>query len=466
MPPSYPDSRIRETLAVMKPKFHEVFHTTEADVEWLLFSFAPGRVNFYGEHVDYMGGYVCPAGLREGCHLLCGRVKKFMGDGKIRFATTKGQSTEISSVAEGEHNKNWTTFAVGATAISLDYLKKTIQDPALSGVCFISHGTLSMGSGMSASTSYGVALLFGIQAAIQESYRRFPKQKGSQHFPELPKGDRDEKITLTKQALLIETKYCGVNVGILDQFSCVHATQNNFMALDCDALTFTNHDINNITGPDSCFLLINSMVKHELTGANDSSSYNVLRSDAEGAEAAVSKVKLGGKPFKFCDCARNPKKFTQGDPVQFVADCKSHMTQGQFDRGTFNIAEQMRTIEFIRLSDPDCPLSPEERYKRAGEMLNATFYGQRDMLRISTPELNFLHEVIASEPDVAGGRIMGAGFGGCILALMRKKSMDGIVRRAQQKFQKKFNIVPEVYPVELCDGVFVASLYEGQHSNL
>lgn len=466
MPPSYPDSRINSTLALLKPKFLETYQTREEDVEWLIFTFAPGRVNFYGEHVDYMGGYVCPGGLREGCHIVAGRVKKFVGDGKVRFATTNGQCAALSGVGEGEHNKNWTTFAVGATAISLEALHKTFQDPALSGVCFMSHGSLSMGSGMSASACYAVALLNAVQSVLTKAYQSYPLAKGATHYTELPKGNREQKIALTKQALLIETKYCGVNVGIMDQFSCVHATQHNFMALDCDQLTFTNHDINQITGPEGCFILINSMVKHELTGADDSSSYNVLRSDAEGAERAVSKVKLGGKPFKFCDCARNPQKFTTGDPVQFVADCKSAMTQSQYDRGTFNMAEQVRTIEFIGLSNPSCPLSKEQRYKRAGELLDATFYGQRDLLRISTPELNYLHEVAKQDPNVSGGRIMGAGFGGCLLTLVKKNAVDSVVKSVQAKFRAKFNIVPEVYPVELCDGGFVVSLWEGGASKL
>uniref|UniRef100_A0A0A9YJ32 Galactokinase n=1 Tax=Lygus hesperus TaxID=30085 RepID=A0A0A9YJ32_LYGHE len=106
MPPSYPDSRIRATLAVMKPHFYKTFKTHEEDVEWLLFTFAPGRVNFYGEHVDYMGGYVCPAGLKEGCHILVGRVKRY-SDVKLRFATTRDQYLQIDCVSkDGVHNKD------------------------------------------------------------------------------------------------------------------------------------------------------------------------------------------------------------------------------------------------------------------------------------------------------------------------------------------------------------------------
>lgn len=464
MPPSYPESRIDDTLRVMKPAFLKVFKATEKEMEWLLFTFAPGRVNFYGEHTDYMGGYVCPAGLREGCHILVGRVPRY-GDAKLRFGTTKGQYYELASIDDGQHNKDWTTFARGASSIMLGHLKMSLSDPALQGVCILSHGTLSIGSGMSASASFDVTLLNAIRAAALGLYKT-RQPTASCRYPELPKGDRDSKITLTKQALLIETKYCGVNVGIMDQFSCVHATMGKFMALDCDTLQFENHDIENITGPDACFLLINSMVKHELTAADHGSGYNAIRSDIEGAEAAVSKVKLGGRPFKFCHIARNPTKFTTGDPVQFVADCTDAMTPSQAARGIFNVAEQLRTIEFIGLSKPDCPLSPEERYRRAGELLNATHEGQRDVLRISTPELNYIQEAINKEEGVSGGRLMGGGFGGCILLLLKKNAVDRVVAKVQKGFKSVFHLTPEAYPVQLCDGAFVVSLYENLQSSL
>lgn len=465
MPASYPDSRISATLAEMKPKFLEVFKCSESEVEWLLFTFAPGRVNFYGEHTDYMGGYVCPGGLREGCHIVVGRVAKY-NDAKLRFATTKGQYFELDSVGEGEHNKDWSTFARGASCIMLNDLKMKLGDPALRGMCLMSHGTLPMGSGMSASASYDVALLNAIRTVALGLYKQAPMKAGSGHYPELPKESREERIKLVKQALLIETKYCGVNVGIMDQFSCVFATKGKFMALDCDTLNFNNHEIGNITGPDSCFLLINSMVRHELTAADHGSGYNAIRSDIEGAEAAVSKVKLGGKPFKFCHIARNPKKFTDADPVQWVAECKDAMTPDQYKRGTFNVAEQIRTIEFINLSNPDCPLDQEARYKRAGELLNATHEGQRDILRISTPELNFIQEAINREEGVAGGRLMGGGFGGCILLLLRRNAVDRVVANVQKSFKAKFGMVPEAYSVELCDGGFVSSLWTGENSKL
>lgn len=129
-----------------------------------------------------MGGYVCPGGLREGCHILVGRVRKY-GDVKLRFGTTKGEYFELSSIEDGVHNKDWSTFARGASIIMLGYLNKELCDPAFRGVCILSHGTLPMGSGMSASASYGVALLNAIHTVGSGSYRRFSFKPSLGHFP-------------------------------------------------------------------------------------------------------------------------------------------------------------------------------------------------------------------------------------------------------------------------------------------
>ncbi|CAD2220247.1 Galactokinase galactose-binding signature/GHMP kinases N terminal domain/GHMP kinases C terminal, putative [Angomonas deanei] len=447
----------------MKPKFLEVFKCKESQVEWITFTFAPGRVNFYGEHTDYMGGYVCPGGLYDGCHILVGRVSAYK-DSKIRFGTTDGRYFELSSLESNKQGKDWTVFARGAATITFEDLGKTLDDPAYKGICVLSHSSIPIGSGMSASAAYDVTLMYALQYISKQTYKQFPKK--SSQYPVLPKGSREDKIKITKQAQLIENKFCGVNVGIMDQFSCVHATAGCFMALDCNTLTYKNHVIDNLTGPDNCFLLIDSMVKHELTGTNNSNGYNAIRSDIEGAEHGISKVKMGGKPFRFCDFARDPKKYTDGDYVQFVTDCKSAMTPSQYARGVFNLLEQIRTYEFIALTDPNCPLSYEEKFKKAGDMLNATHNGQRDVLGISTDELNLIQETVNKDKDVAGGRIMGGGFGGCVLLLLRKSAVDRVVGDVRKAFQQKFNLSPPAYPVILCDGAVTVSLWNGEKSSL
>ncbi|EAN91288.1 putative galactokinase [Trypanosoma cruzi] len=462
--PSYSDKRIHATVSELKLKFLRTFNVVaEDDVEWLLFTFAPGRVNFFGEHVDYMGGYVCPAALKEGCHILVGRVRHLC-DGKLRFATEDDECFVLDRLGQAKHDKNWRTFVRGAATLALNDLGMPIDAPELQGFCAISKGTLPMGSGMSASASFDVALLNAITTVATRRYRGKCYVPGTR-FPILPPCSREERIKLTKQAHRIETEFCGVNVGIMDQFSAIHATEGSFMALDCDSLTFESHPLSYLLGDSACFLLINSMIRHELTGST-AGGYNTLRSDAEGAQAVVKKHKMNNAAFTFRDLARNPKKFTKEDPVAFVESCRPHFTPGQYDRGIFNIAEQIRTLQFIELCRPECPLSQEERFRKAGELLNATHQGQRDLLKISTEELNFIHRAINLEEGVSGGRLMGGGFGGCILLLLKKNAVESVVKNVQEKFKSRFGLVCDVYPVVLGDGAFVASLWQGVKGKL
>ncbi|KEG13347.1 galactokinase [Trypanosoma grayi] len=462
--PSYTDERIQATVSELKPKFLKAFNVaSENDVEWLLFTFAPGRVNFMGEHVDYMGGYVCPAALKEGCHILVGRVRHYH-DGKLRFATEDGKYFALDRLGRAKHDKTWTTFIRGAATLGLNHLGLPIDAPELQGFCAISKGTLPMGSGMSASASFDVTLLYAITTVATRRHTAMRYVPGTP-YPILPPRSRDELITLAKQARLIETEFCGVNVGIMDQFSSIHATEGSFMALDCDSLTFKSYSLKPLLGDSCCFLLINSMIRHELTGST-AGGYNTLRSDAEGAQVVVSQRKLNGAPFSFRELARTPQRFTEEDPVAFVESCKPYFTPGQYDRGIFNIAEQIRTLKFIELCTPECPLSQEERFRKAGELLNATHQGQRDLLKISTDELNFIHEAINREEGVSGGRLMGGGFGGCIVLLLKKNAVERVVQNVQSGFKAKFGVVCEVYPVVLGGGAFIASLWEGAHGKL
>ncbi|KAH9601595.1 Galactokinase galactose-binding domain [Trypanosoma melophagium] len=461
---SYTKQRVVATISELKPKFLKTFNVdSEDDVQWLLFTFAPGRVNFFGEHVDYMGGYVCPAALKEGCHILVGRVQKYR-DGKLRFATADCKCFVLDRLGGVPHDKTWTTFVRGAATLALNHLDMPIDAPQLQGFCAISMGTLPMGSGLSASASFDVALLNAITAVATgrcEQTRHVP----GMDYPSLVPASREDLIKLTKQAHRIETEFCGVNVGIMDQFASIHASEGSFMALDCDTLTYTSHSLEHLLGDSACFLLINSMVRHELTG-DSADGYNTLRSDAEGAQDVISKKKMDGAPFSFRDLARNPDKFTNGNPVDFVESCKPFLTPGQRDRGVFNIAEQIRTLEFIKLCQPQCPLSQEERFRKAGELLNATHQGQRDLLKISTEELNFIQEKVNEDKDVSGGRLMGGGFGGCILLLLKKDAVDRVTSNVQKEFKEKFGIVCEVYPVTLGDGAFTVSMCEVKKGKL
>uniref|UniRef100_A0A0A9YQ52 Galactokinase n=1 Tax=Lygus hesperus TaxID=30085 RepID=A0A0A9YQ52_LYGHE len=348
MPPSYPDSRIRATLAVMKPHFYKTFKTHEEDVEWLLFTFAPGRVNFYGEHVDYMGGWVCPAAVEEGTHILVGRVAHFAAEDKgkpaVRFyATFNKEHCTVRDFGGTSHNKAWTTFVHGALALRLKYLGFDMTAPQLRGICMVVHGTLPMGAGMSASAAFGIALLHSINSVLLRDYV-CPRRTLGRRYSILPRIKQSELIELAKQGRKIETDFCGVNVGIMDQFASALSEADKFLFLDCTNLNFQVLSLQSLVGDEWCWMLIDSMIKHDLLGET-AKIYNAVRSDQEDGQNKISKVKFGGKPFTYSELVRNPSKFTaDGNALSFMESCKNILTEGEYNRGTYQVAEQIRTL--------------------------------------------------------------------------------------------------------------------------
>ncbi|RNF10261.1 putative galactokinase-like protein [Trypanosoma conorhini] len=456
-PTSYTDGRLDSTLGQLRPLFKKAFGVQgECDVEWILFTFAPGRVNFIGEHVDYMGGYVCPAAVGDGCHILVGRVKHFTDD-KLRFATTLGEFFELDSLGASQHDKAWTTFIRGAVSIRLAHHGVKLGAAPLKGLCMMILGTLEMGAGMSASASFGIALLNALSTTITGRYKH-PRLPPGRRYSVLPRESPHDMIELVKQGRRIETDFCGAQVGIMDQFVSAFAVANKFLVLDCTALTYKLCDITPVTGDDACFLLIDSMLKHDLMGKT-AGTYNTVRSDQEHAQEKISKHALGGGSFTFTELVRDPTKYaSDGNAVRFMKSCQKHLSRREFDRAYYNVTEQIRTREFIALTDTSTGLSHEERFREAGRILNETHEGLKTLLKVSTEELDFIHEIINKNSDVAGGRMMGGGFGGCIILLLKKRAVDEVVREVREKFKARFGVVNKVYPVVMGDGAFVVSL--------
>ncbi|ORC92195.1 putative galactokinase-like protein [Trypanosoma theileri] len=454
---SYTDERLDETISQLKPHFMKSFNVKdESDVEWILFTFAPGRVNFIGEHVDYMGGYVCPAAVGDGCHILVGRVAH-INDDKLRFATTRGEYFELEDLNDKSHNKAWTTFIRGAAAIRLAHHGVKLGAAPLKGLCMMILGTLEMGAGMSASASFDVALLNAFSTTITGRHLH-AKTPSGRRYAILPRESHDDMIELVKQGRRIETDFCGVQIGIMDQFASAFSVANSFMVLNCTTLEYKLCDITPVTGDDACFLLIDSMIKHDLQGET-AGTYNTVRSDQEDAQEKISKNVLGGRPFTFTELVRDPKKFTaDGDAPAFVKSCQRFLTSGEFDRGYYNVTEQIRTRDFIALTDPNSGLTHEECFKRAGKILNEAHEGMKTLMKISTPELDLIQSTINEDPDVAGGRLMGGGFGGCVILLLKKSAVERVVCNVREKFKARFDVENKVYPIAMGDGAFVVSL--------
>lgn len=471
---SFSDERLDKVLDELKPVFMKRFDVTSSeDVEWLLFTFAPGRINFIGEHVDYLGGWVCPAAVTEGTHILVGRVKHLQATDekpKLRFfATYNEQRFEMESISSGnDHCKDWKTYVRGAVTLRLEELGMDVNSSALGGgLCFVLHSTLAMGAGMSASAAFSVGLIHSINAIATGAHEKSIPAIPGRRYSILPRLETAQLVNLAKQARRVEIEFCGVNVGIMDQFASALSQSGEFMFLDCLSCEHTTYSLEPLLKDDHCFLLIDSMNKHELAGGN-AGVYNQVRKDQEEAERKVTEhVFHGKKKFTFSAFVRNLEEFntdghhyTEDNRLAIMNEAKPYLSQGEYERGCYQLTEQERTLAFKRLNDGSVPDMPQaERLRKVGDLLNKTHEGLRDWLRVSTTELDFIHSVVNENPDVYGGRVMGAGFGGCLIVLLKKSAQERVLSSVRSRFLEKFNVENVAYPVErLGCGAFTVSL--------
>jgi len=231
-------------------------------------------------------------------------------------------------------------------------------------------------------------------------------------------------IALAGQAT--EHKYIGVNCGIMDQFASVFGQKGKLMRLDCRSREFEYFPFN----PEGYKLvLVNSKVKHELVG----SPYNDRRRSCENVVAAMAK--------HFPDRKFETLRDANWDDLEAVKDVVS---AEDYKRAHFVLGEKERVLAVC-----DALLAGD--YETVGQKMYETHHGLSKEYEVSCEELDFLNDV-AKENGVTGSRIMGGGFGGCTINLVKDNVYDKFIADVTEKFNAKYGHAPEVYPVVISDG--------------
>ena len=231
-------------------------------------------------------------------------------------------------------------------------------------------------------------------------------------------------IVLAGQAT--EHKYIGVNCGIMDQFASVFGQKGKLMRLDCRSRKFEYFPFN----PQGYKLaLVNSKVKHELVG----SPYNDRRRSCENVVEAVAK--------QFPDKKFETLRDVNEEELEAVKD---KVSAEDYKRAHFVLGEKERVLAV-------CDALNAGDYETVGKMMYETHYGLSKEYEVSCEELDFLND-IAKEDGVTGSRIMGGGFGGCTINLIKDDLYDKFIADVTEKFKAKYGHAPEIYPVVISDG--------------
>jgi len=359
--------------------------------------FSPGRINLIGEHTDYNGGFVFPGAVDKG---IMAEVRPNGTDTVMCYSIDLKDRVEFKVADPEGPRATWARFIYGM----VQEFKELGVDVKGFNIAFA--GDVPLGAGMSSSAAMESCLGCALNDLFADN--------------KISKWD----IALAGQAT--EHKYIGVNCGIMDQFASVFGQKGKLMRLDCRSREFEYFPFN----PQGYKLvLVNSKVKHELAG----SPYNDRRKSCENVVVALSKH-FTNKKFETLRDAN-------WEELEVI---KGNVSAEDYQRAHFVLGEKDRVLAV-------CDALIAGDYETVGKKMYETHQGLSKEYEVSCEELDFLNEV-AKDNGVTGSRIMGGGFGGCTINLVKDEIYDKFITDAMQRFEAKYGHAPEVYPVIISDG--------------
>ncbi|MBR3828143.1 MAG: galactokinase [Bacteroidales bacterium] len=351
---------------------------------------APGRINLIGEHTDYNGGFVFPGAVEQSITA----VVSLNGSDNINvFAVDLGQ--ECSFRIDDPQ---------GPESVHFRYVYGVVRELIAAGVEVrgfdaVYGGDIPLGAGMSSSAALECCFAYALN--------------------DLFGGGRLDRMTLARIGQATEHKYVGVMCGIMDQFASMHGRQGSLMRLDCRSGQYEYYPWN----PEGYKLvLVNSCVKHELVG----SPYNDRRRSCERVAQLVGVETLR-------DCS-----------WQQLESVKSSLSDDDYRRARYVLGEKDRVLAV-------CDALQKGDYETVGLQMYLTHIGLAEDYEVSCEEIDFLVDE-ARRLGVTGSRIMGGGFGGCTINLVKESLFDSCVNSVRQSFKSRFGIDCQIIPVVIGDG--------------
>lgn len=351
---------------------------------------APGRINLIGEHTDYNGGFVFPGAVTQS---IVAAIKP-NGTRDVRLFAVD-LDMEYSFNLDDEQ---------GPSDVNQRYVYGVCREMmnhgvALDGFDAVYGGNVPLGAGMSSSAALECCFAKALSILFAN--------------------DNIDPMTLTRIGQATEHKYVGVKCGIMDQFISMHGREGSLVRLDCRSGKFDYHPWH---PEDYRLVLVNSCIHHELVG----SPYNERRESCERVAAAAGVETLRDLTMERLNAMR------------------SNLDATDYKRALYVLGEEQRVNKV-------CEALQQGDYETVGQQMYLTHEGLSKNYEVSCEEIDFLVD-IARSCGVTGSRIMGGGFGGCTINLVKDSLYDLFVSTAQSAYKERFGLNCQIIPVEIGPG--------------
>jgi galactokinase len=363
---------------------------------------SPGRINIIGEHIDYNDGYVLPAAIDK---IICFAFEKSNSNTSKIIAIDLDDEFEIDVASSMELTDNvWTNYIRGV----VNQLK--INGFEFDGFNCVFSSNIPVGSGLSSSAALECGFLFGINELFNLNIKPID-------------------IALMGQSA---EHWVGINCGIMDQFSSVMGLENKVIKIDCKTLEYEYH---NADFNDYSLILFDSNVKHSLM----TSAYNERREQCEEGIAIIKNNFPEITSFRDCD-------------EEHVLGLQNLMGANVFKRCLFVVKE----INRVKLA---CEALDNGKIEVLGQLMFETHEGLSKDYEVSCAELDMIVDTLKKEEAVVGSRLMGGGFGGCTINLIKKGHEERIKQQLSALYFDAFGIELKIYDVKIGNGT---SLYNNK----
>jgi galactokinase len=357
---------------------------------------SPGRINIIGEHTDYNNGFVLPAAIDKAAYIAI----SLRGDDEIHLVAA--DLNETFSISINDLNPvgdiSWPNFILGAAA---QFPKRGIPIKGFNAVLM---SDVPIGAGLSSSAAIECATTFALNELLQTNL---------------------DRITMVKMAQKAEHEYAGVMCGIMDQFASMMGKKDHVIKLDCRTLEYEYVPFK-LKGLK--ILLLNTNVKHSLA----SSEYNTRRKECEQAVAWVKE--------------REPQVNSLRDVTEEMLDKYVLPKDTLVDRRSrFVVQEINRLLRGCEdLQRGDLPA--------LGKKMFATHEGLSKLYEVSCKELDYLVDFVKNNDAVIGARMMGGGFGGCTINIIKEEAIETLIASVKPAYETAMNLPLTYYIASIENG--------------
>lgn len=426
---------IKDYPAAIKVKFKDLFNQDPLVIR------SPGRINLIGEHTDYNMGFVLPAAINKAIYL--GIQKR--DDNEIHLHSldyNDDHKTTMDKIVRS--GKLWPDYILGVVEQVLRFAQDdkvdTMQgeegnrihrmgrihkmhggetDGEQTGFNIVFGGDIPPGGGLSSSaalecaTAYGLNELFGLGL---------------------------ERIDMVKISQAAENEFVGMKCGIMDQFASMFGKKDHLIRLDCQSLEYTYIPFH-LEGVK--VVLFDTRVKHSLA----SSAYNERREQCEEGVRLVEgglRSEVGGlrsEAGRIDSGVESLREVTEEMLLKYVQP----VNEVVYNRCNFIVSENQRLLG-------GCKDLENDDVAAFGKKMFETHEGLSKLYEVSCKELDILVDLVKDNPDVLGARMMGGGFGGCTINLVKNEALTELIAKVSARYKKETGVEMLVYEMGVEEG--------------